>query len=133
MAQAVGRSGPGGPTRAARRGPLTLPLGDRSDQDRGAVTSPEPLNELIAVDGPRRHVVVRVALVGGAVACFALGVLFGFVPGIPGFVFHVVGLLLLGMASRRFARWLNRRESQLPLRYRRWIRKLLRRDVRDTQ
>jgi UPF0716 family protein affecting phage T7 exclusion len=96
------------------------------------VSSPEPVPDLIPLDGEQRHIVVRVILVGAAVVCFALGVLFGFVPGIPGFAFHIVGLLLLGAASRRVAVWVNRREARLSTRHRLWLRRFLRREVTGT-
>lgn len=59
----------------------------------------------------------------GAVACFALGVVFWLIPVVTGIPFYVAGLLLLGMASERARQWINRLERRLPLAWRRRLRR----------
>ena len=52
--------------------------------------------------------------VSGALVCFVLGVIGWLIPVVSGLPFYARGLLLLGMASSRAARWVNRLDRRLP-------------------
>jgi len=69
---------------------------------------------------------VRPALFTGAFLAFAAGIVAWLVPVITGIPFFIVALVLLGMASERVRRWLNRAERRLSVKWRRRIRSFLR-------
>lgn len=75
----------------------------------------------------KRALWVRALCVAGALVCFALGVVGWLIPVVTGLPFYAVGLLLLGMASSRVARWINRMDRRLPLavriKLRQWTRR----------
>jgi len=76
------------------------------------------LPDLIRVDGPARGWWTRAGLVSAAVVFLALGVVGWLLPVVTGIPFYVLGLLTLGMASRRMARRINSWERRLPQRLR---------------
>jgi Flp pilus assembly protein TadB len=90
----------------------------------------EELPDLLAGDRPRGSVVVRLALVGAAAACFVLGVVFWLVPIVTGIPFYVLGLVLLAAASSRARRLVNRLERRLPAGARVKLRELVQRHGR---
>jgi uncharacterized membrane protein YbaN (DUF454 family) len=71
-----------------------------------------------------------VGLVLGALALFALAIVFWLVPVLSGIPFWVLGALVLGMASRRAARWINRQERRLPPSWRLLLRPRYRRQLK---
>jgi Flp pilus assembly protein TadB len=95
-----------------------------------APPAPE-LPDLLPEDGAQRGMVARVALLVAALLCFALGVVFWLVPVMTGIPFWILGFVVLGMASRAAARWVNRQERRLPRRARLLLRPRLRRAGRD--
>ena len=81
--------------------------------------------DLLRVGESRRSLASRTGLFAGATLCFTVGLLLWPVPVATGLPFHVGGLLLLAMASRRVARALNRWERRLPERCSRPLRRLV--------
>jgi len=75
----------------------------------------------------KRPLWVRASCVAGALLCFALGVVGWLIPVVTGLPFYAIGLLLLGMASSRVARWINRLDRRLPrgvrIQLRKWTRR----------
>lgn len=84
--------------------------------------APDALPDFIAEDGRRRGVIVRAALLVGALLMFALAILLWLTPVLTGIPFWILGFVLLGMMSRRSARWINRQERRLPHRLRLLLR-----------
>jgi hypothetical protein len=82
----------------------------------------DELPDLLTVHATRRPLWVRVLCVLGALVCFALGVVGWLIPVVTGIPFYVAGLLLLGVASNRVVRAVNRLERKLPERWRRTLR-----------
>lgn len=80
--------------------------------------APDELPDLLPEDGPQRGMAVRLVLLAAALVLFALGVAFWIMPVLTGVPFWILGFVLLGMASRRCARWINRQERRLPRRAR---------------
>jgi hypothetical protein len=97
------------------------PGSDPCTADEDTVLRPD----LLPVDESRRSLASRTGLFAGAGLCFAVGLLLWPVPVATGLPFHVGGLLLLGMASRRVARALNRWERRLPDRCSRPLRRVV--------
>ncbi len=91
------------------------------------------LPDLVPENGTRRSMLVRVALGLGAAVCFGLGLVLWPVPVMTGIPFWILGFVLLGMVSRRTARWVNRQERRLPRRARLLLRPRLRRALRKAQ
>ena len=60
----------------------------------------------------------RLAALLAGLVLVVVGILLGPVPVAPGFVFVLLGLGLLGIASRRVAGWLDRLEAALRRRWR---------------
>jgi hypothetical protein len=87
----------------------------------------EPLPDLLRVEPRERSLFARVALLVVALACFVLAIVGWLVPVITGIPFWIAGFLVLGMASRRAARWINRQEAKLPRKWRLLLRPKLRR------
>jgi uncharacterized membrane protein YbaN (DUF454 family) len=71
----------------------------------------------------RRPLWQRALFVLGALVCFVLGIVGWLIPVVTGLPFHAAGLVLLGLTSRRVARWINRIERRLPHRVRVQLRK----------
>lgn len=67
---------------------------------------------------------MRVALVAAAIVFFLLGILGWLVPVVTGVPFYALGLIALGMASRRVGRWINAWERKLPHKLRRALRRM---------
>lgn len=87
----------------------------------------KPLSDLIREPDSRPHVGLRIfALAAGALFMVA-GVIGWLVPIVTGIPFYIVGLALLGVGSERVRRVINRSEARLPYRWRRRIRRMLRR------
>ena len=82
------------------------------------------LPDLLELPNQPRALWLRALCVLGALLCFVLGVFGWLVPLVTGIPFYVMGLLLLGMASERTRRWVNRMEQKLPHRWRLGIRRL---------
>jgi Flp pilus assembly protein TadB len=99
----------------------------RATQPPPADPSGEDLPDLLPEAGAQRGMVARAALLVAALLCFVLGVVFWLVPVMTGIPFWILGLVLLGMASRTAARWVNRHERRLPRRARLLLRPKLRR------
>ncbi len=97
-------------------------------------TQPPPAPELPALlseDGAERGMAMRIVLLFVAVLCFVLGVVFWLVPVMTGIPFWILGFIVLGMASRSAACWVNRQERRLPRRARLLLRPRLRRAQRE--
>jgi hypothetical protein len=92
---------------------------------------PQPLPDLVRVEGQQRSLVVRIALLIVALVCFVLAIIGWLVPVVTGIPFWIAGFLVLGMASRRAARWINRQEAKLPQRWRLLLRPKLRRELKQ--
>jgi len=92
-------------------------------------TSPTELADLLPTD-VRRPLWVRALCIAGALLCLVLGVIGWLIPVVTGLPFYAIGLLLLGMASRRAARWINRLDRRLPhavrVKLREWTRRATR-------
>ena len=88
--------------------------------------SPPELPELLPPE-VTRPLWQRALCVCGAGVCFILGVIGWLIPVVTGLPFYAVGLLLLGMASKRVARWINRMDRKLPYRVRVKLREWTRR------
>jgi hypothetical protein len=122
------------PARGARGSPTTsaatLDISGSRAWERGArdptshMLTDAPLPDLIEFDERHRHWLMRSALVVGGIALLIIGAILGPVPVIPGSVFGILGLAMLGMASRRVADWINRVERKLPYKLRVGLRKL---------
>ena len=67
----------------------------------------------------------RTALFAAGSACMVLGVIGWLVPVVTGIPFYVAGIVLLGLASVRAARAVNRLERRLPLHARLALRRAL--------
>jgi hypothetical protein len=65
----------------------------------------------------------RILALAGGVLLIVLGFVGWLVPIVTGIPFYVVGLGLLGLASRRVRHWINTAERRLPLRLRLLLRK----------
>src|SRR5262245_35338442 len=92
----------------------------------GAESAPHELPELpdlIRTDGPQRTAVVRIVLLVAAGFFFVLGVVGWLVPVVTGIPFYVLAAICLGMADRRFARWINKHERRLPAKVRHLLRR----------
>lgn len=87
---------------------------------------PEDLEDLLPEQGVDLHPVRRLLSLVGGVLCILLGVVGWLVPVVTGLPFYALGILLLGMASRRFRRLVNRAERRLPPGARRALRRALR-------
>lgn len=67
----------------------------------------------------------RLLLIAGAILCFAVGIFGWLVPVVTGVPFYLLGLILLGSASRRVLEWVNRQEARLSPRWRKKLRDAL--------
>jgi hypothetical protein len=93
--------------------------------------APEPpLPDLVRVDPRERSPAARIGLLVVALLLFVLAIIGWLVPIVTGVPFWIAGFLVLGMASRRAARWMNRTEARLPYRWRLLLRPKLRRELR---
>lgn len=102
---------------------------------------PEDVPELPDLLAARAHTPsawLKALYVLGAVVCFALGIVGWLVPLVTGLPFYVIGIVLLGLASNRVRRLINRLERRLTPSWRSRIRRALRRvpgrpfaDLRD--
>lgn len=101
--------------------PKGAPGSERGSADEDATLRPD----LLPVNDSRPSLASRTGLFAGAGLCFSVGLLLWPVPVATGLPFHVGGLLLLGMASRRVARALNRWERRLPERFSRPLRRVV--------
>lgn len=84
------------------------------------------LPDLLSTD-IKRPLWARALCVAGAMVCFVLGVIGWLIPLVTGLPFYALGLILLGMASSRAARWINRMDRRLPyavrVKLREWTRR----------
>lgn len=80
------------------------------------------LPDLLAETGRRHPLLLRLVYLAAGLVCMLLALVGSFLPLIPGFVFAILGLGLLSMASARVRRAVNRAERRLPLRVRLWLR-----------
>jgi uncharacterized membrane protein YbaN (DUF454 family) len=87
------------------------------------------LPDLLSTDH-QRPLWVRALCIAGALVCFVLGVIGWLIPLVTGLPFYAVGLILLGMASRRAAAWVNRLDRRLPYAVRVKIREWTRRSTK---
>lgn len=97
--------------------------GDPLEAATIAPTGSGSLPDLIGVPERPRTLLVRGALVAGALLCLVLGVIGWLIPVVSGVPFYILGLVLLGLASPATARWINRQERRLPLRWRLRLRR----------
>ena len=91
----------------------------------------EPLPDLVRVELRERSLVARVALLVVALLCFVLAIVGWLVPVVTGIPFWIAGFLVLSMASRRAARWINRQEAKLPRKWRLLLRPKLRKQLKQ--
>ena len=82
------------------------------------------LPPLLTINAAPRPLVTRVALLFGAAVFFGLGIVGWLLPVVTGIPFYIVAFAMLGAASRRSARVLNRAERHLPYRWRVALRRL---------
>ncbi len=84
------------------------------------------LPDLLSTD-IRRPLWIRALCIAGALVFFVLGVIGWLIPLVTGLPFYAIGLILLGMASSRAARWINRLDRRLPyavrVKLREWTRR----------
>lgn len=64
----------------------------------------------------------RVVYLGLAAVCLVGGVVGWLIPVVTGIPFYAAGFVLVGLASERARRWVNRLEARLPERTRRALR-----------
>lgn len=86
--------------------------------------TPAPMPDLLH-ERPSQPRWRSVLYFGGAIVCFAAGVIGWLVPIVTGLPFYVLGLVLLGLAGHRTRRWVNALERRLPERLRRRMREAL--------
>jgi hypothetical protein len=89
---------------------------------RAQSSAAAPVQPLIPVPRKPRRLWVRITMIGGAVVLILLGLAATLLPIPAGFLFWIVGLLLLGVSVPAIGRWLNRQEAKLPPRRRRRLR-----------
>lgn len=90
------------------------PESDRPESD---------LPDLVCVHGERRPLWQRVLMLAGALALLVGALIIWIVPVVGGSWFlYIPGFILLGTASRRCGRWVNRLERKLPLKARLMLR-----------
>jgi len=92
---------------------------------------PDALPDLIAEGGRERGMIARAGLLVAALVMFALAILLWITPVLTGIPFWILGFVMLGMVSRRTARWVNRQESRLPRRVRLLLRPGYRRKLKE--
>ena len=84
------------------------------------------LPDLLSTD-IQRPLWMRALCIAGALVFFVLGVIGWLIPLVTGLPFYAIGLILLGMASSRAARWVNRLDRRLPyavrVKLREWTRR----------
>ncbi len=83
------------------------------------------LPDLLREQDERHPLWRRLLFLLGALVCFVAGVFGWLIPVMTGIPFYVAGLVLLGLASDRMRRWINRLERRLSEGTRRKIRRLL--------
>lgn len=91
------------------------------------------MGDLLATDRPVPPPAKRAALLVGGIVFVVLGVVGWLIPVVTGIPFYIVGFVLLGLASPRAARWINRLDRRLPHRARVALRKAKRRRVAGAQ
>ena len=82
----------------------------------------KPVLPFVPIPRKPRRLWVKLVMVGSAVLCLGVGVASSALPGIPGFVFVAVGLILLGISVPKVGRWVNHLEAKLPPKWRRKLR-----------
>lgn len=91
----------------------------------------DELPDLLPEQRTERGLIVRIGLLVATGILFVLAIVFWLVPVVTGIPFWILGLITLGMASRRAARWINARERRLPRKLRLALRPRLRRELRE--
>jgi hypothetical protein len=91
----------------------------------------DELPDLLPEQRTERGLIVRIGLLVATGVLFVLAIVFWLVPVVTGIPFWILGIVTLGMASRRAARWINARERRLPRKLRLALRPKLRRQLRD--
>jgi len=89
------------------------------------ITNPA-IPDLLQADPQKRGRTVRILLTLLAVVVLGLGVVAWILPFLSGIPLFILGLTMLGMASRRVAIAVNAAESRLPTKWRLWLRPTLR-------
>ena len=89
---------------------------------RSGTSDPDKFLPLIPVPRKKRRLWVRVVMIGGAVVLIAAGIAGSALPGVPGFVFAIPGLLLLGVSVPSVGRWINKQDAKLSPKWRRRLR-----------
>jgi hypothetical protein len=89
---------------------------------RSGTSDPEKFLPLIPIPRKKRRPWVRVAMIGGSVLLIAAGVVSSALPAVPGFVFVIPGLMLMGVSVPGIGRWVNRLDCKLPPKWRRRLR-----------
>jgi len=86
---------------------------------------PVILPDLLLPARPDRSIVTRVVLLNLGVLFMLLGVVGWLVPVVTGLPFYAVGIVLLGISSRRVRGWINRMERRMSEGKRVKLRRLL--------
>lgn len=81
--------------------------------EMGPCMTPKLPDLLREQDGPR-PLWLRSLYLAGAAVCTVAGIVGWLIPAVTGIPFYVVALVLLGLASDRMRRWINRLERRLP-------------------
>jgi membrane protein DedA with SNARE-associated domain len=89
---------------------------------RSGTSDPDTFLPLVPVPRTPRRPWVRFVMIGSSVLLIAAGFVAGALPVLPGFVFSIVGLLLLGVSVTGIGRWINRQEAKLSPKWRRRLR-----------
>jgi hypothetical protein len=94
-------------------------------------SEPETFLPLIPIPRKPRRTWVRVVMIGASALLIAGGAVAGLLPGLPGFVFSIMGLALLGVSVPAVGRWINRQDEKLAPKWRRRLRPKLWRKGRE--
>jgi uncharacterized membrane protein YbaN (DUF454 family) len=84
-----------------------------------------PLPDLLREQDGRHPFWRRVVFLVAALACFVVGIVGWLIPVVTGIPFYLAGLVLLGLASDRTRRLINRAERRLGESTRRRLRRVL--------
>jgi uncharacterized membrane protein YbaN (DUF454 family) len=89
---------------------------------RSGTSDPDKFLPLIPVPRKSRRPWVRIAMVGSGIVLIAAGIASSMLPVLPGFVFIIAGVIMLGISVPATGRWINRQEAKLSPKWRRRLR-----------